>query len=201
VDLYYLHHGDFGPNDQYLHGAADALHRLQKEGKIRHVGQSAYAEADFEKAVPIVKPVTLQSWAHALDDHFIRPGCRLQGLMEKHGLSFVAFSPLAQGLLLDKFDPDRPPAFEDGDIRKNQGKFNPESLRRLKPKLEKLKQRFGGSVEALAGVALNYVLSMPRVCCAIPGFRNERQAACNVAAAGKALSADDVRFVQAALAD
>src|SRR3954471_13485560 len=35
IDLYYLHHGDFGPNAQYFHGAADMLDRLLKEGKIR----------------------------------------------------------------------------------------------------------------------------------------------------------------------
>jgi aryl-alcohol dehydrogenase-like predicted oxidoreductase len=49
-------------------------------------------------------------------------------------------------------------------------------------------------------LAINYVLAFPRVCCAIPGFRNERQARCNVQGAGKYLSAEDVKYVREALA-
>ena len=57
--------------------------------------------------MPVVKPAVLQSWAHALDDQFIRPGRALQNLMEKFGMTFVAFSPLAQARLLDKYDPQQ----------------------------------------------------------------------------------------------
>jgi aryl-alcohol dehydrogenase-like predicted oxidoreductase len=49
-------------------------------------------------------------------------------------------------------------------------------------------------------MALNYILAMPRVACVIPGFRNDRQAKCNIAGAGKAFSADDVKSVQDVLA-
>lgn len=199
VDIYYLHHGDFGLNAKYLPGAADMLDRLVKEGKVRIKGQSAYSEDDFERAVPVVNPAVLQSWAHAMDDHFIRENGRLQKLMEKHGCTFVAFSPLAQGLLLDKFDPKNPPTFEEGDHRRNAKKFTTEELEKLKPRLEKLKKRFGSTVEDLAAMALNYLLAHPRVCCVIPGFRNERQARCNIAGAGRHLSADDVKYVREAL--
>jgi myo-inositol catabolism protein IolS len=188
IDIYYLHHGDFGPDAKYLQGAADMVHQLKKEGKIRHIGQSAYSEADFERAVPVVKPVVLQSWAHALSDQFIRPGGRLQKLMDAHNLSFVAFSPLEQGLLLGKYDPKNPPTFE------------PENLAKLAPKIDKLRARFGPATDDLVRVAINYVLFMPRVCCAIPGFRNDRQARSNLSAAGKYLTADDVKYVQDALA-
>src|SRR5208282_5811361 len=128
IDIYYLHHGDFGPDAKYLPGAADALDRLQKEGKIRVKGQSAYSEADFERAVPVVKPTVLQSWANALDDHFVRPGSPLQKLMDQYQITFVAFSPLAQGLLLDKFDPASPPQFEPGDHRQGNKRFQTEEL-------------------------------------------------------------------------
>ena len=69
----------------------------------------------------------------------------------------------------------------------------------LKPKLEKLKSRFGDKIEDLASVALNYLLAHPKVCCVIPGFRNEKQAAVNLAADGRTLSADDLAFVRATL--
>jgi myo-inositol catabolism protein IolS len=200
IDLYYLHHGSFGENDRYLHPAAEALQQLKKEGKIRHIGQSAYSDAEFEKAVPVIKPVVLQSWANAMDDSFIRPGSRVAKLMEQYNLAFVAFSPLAQGLLLDKFDPDNPPSFEEGDHRRGSQRYSPEELRKLKPKLAKLKARFGESTDALVSVALNYVLAMPRVCCVIPGFRNDRQARANAGGAGKYLSVDDVKYIQQSLA-
>ncbi|HYO08482.1 MAG TPA: aldo/keto reductase [Tepidisphaeraceae bacterium] len=200
VDVYYFHHGDFGPGDRYLPAAAETMDRLVTEGKVRIKGQSAYSAADFEKTVPVVRPAVLQSWAHALDDQFIRPGSRVSNLLAEHGMTFVAFSPLAQARLLDKFDPTKPPQFEPGDHRKDSKAFSSAEIARLKPKLEKLKSRFGATTEDLASVALNYVLAHPHVACVIPGFRNERQARTNLKAAGRALGEDDVKFVREALA-
>ena len=200
IDLYYFHHGDFGPDAKYLHEAAATMDKLVEEGKVRLKGQSAYSADDFEKTVPVVKPQALQSWAHALDDGFVRPDSRVSKLMEEHDLTFVAFSPLAQARLLDKYDPANPPQFEPGDHRKGSDAFGAQAIAALKPKLQKLKERFGDSTEDLAAVALNYVLAQPRVACVIPGFRNERQARCNISAAGRALSEDDVQFIRETLA-
>jgi myo-inositol catabolism protein IolS len=197
LDIYYFHHGSFGP---YLHEAAAVMDALVKEGKVRVKGQSAYSYEDFAKAVPVVKPSVLQTWANALDDQFIKAGSPLQKLMEEHNLVLVAFSPLAQGLLLDKFDPENPPKFEEGDWRSVNDKFGKENLRLLKPKLAKLKEKFGSSIENLSAVAQRYVLNHPRVACAIPGFRNERQVACNLAADGFTLSDADVEFIRKTLA-
>ncbi len=201
IDIYYLHHGDFGPDGKYLQGAADTLDALVQEGKVRVKGQSAYSVSDFERAVPVVKPQVLQSWAHALDDGFVRPDSPLQKLMDEHNLSFVAFSPLAQARLLDKYDPENPPEFDEGDNRRGNGGFSGPELAKLKPKLQKLKDRFGDSTDDLVAVALNYILAQPRVACVIPGFRNPRQAQSNVNAAGKSLSTEAVDFVRQTLAD
>lgn len=43
----------------------------------------------------------VQSWAHALDDQMCGESGRVDLLVQKHGLSLVAFSPLAQGGHLD----------------------------------------------------------------------------------------------------
>jgi len=196
IDVYYFHHGDFGKNGEYLQEAAAVMDQLVQEGKVRIKGQSAYSADDFERIVPVVNPQVLQSWAHALDDQFVRPGSRVSNLLQERGMSFVAFSPLAQGRLLDKYDPKNPPQFEPGDNRRDKESFSGETLAALQPKLQKLKARFGETTEDLAAVALNYILAQPDVACVIPGFRNERQARCNVAAAGRALSADDVAFVR-----
>ena len=200
IDLYYFHHADFGPNDQYLDDAVGVMNRLVEEGKVRYKGQSAYSEEDFERVVPVVQPQALQSSANALSDDFIRPGSRLQGLMDEHDLALVAFSPLAQGRLLDKYDPKNPPQFEPGDHRRGSDSFSAEALAALKPKLEQLKTRFGSTTEDLAAMALNYVLAHPRVACVIPGFRNERQAKCNVSGAGRALTDEETDFIRETLA-
>lgn len=196
VDLYYFHHGNFGPQDKYLSGAVEVMDNLVKEGKVRCKGLSAYSANDFLRLTPVVKPAVLQSWANALDDQFIRPGSPVDKLMAEHKISFVAFSPLAQGRLLDKYDPSKPPEFEPGDHRKNSKAFGAEAIAALKPKLEKLKTRFGSKTEDLAAMALNYCLAHPRVCCAIPGFRNERQARCNLVAAERSLSPADLDFIR-----
>lgn len=193
VDIYYFHHGSFG---EYLAEAAATLDALVQEGKVRVKGQSAYSAEDFERAVPVVKPMVLQSWAHALDTQFLAPGSRVANLLDEYKMSFVAFSPLCQGILLDKFDPAHPPRFDEGDHRREDKRFTPEFLRGMKPKLEKMKERFGNTTEELASVALNYVLQFPNVACVIPGFRNERQVRCNLAASGRTLSPEEVAFIQ-----
>ncbi len=198
IDIYYFHHGSFGTDEQ-LQAAADTMDALVKEGKVRVKGQSAYSAEDFARAVPVVQPQVLQSWANALDPQFIEPEGVVGRLLAERGMSFVAFSPLGQGLLLDKFDPENPPKFAEGDHRGGKEEFGVENLRSLKPKLQQMKARFGQDVSDLSAVAQRYVLNHPNVCCTIPGFRNERQVAANLAAANRELSEDDMRFIEALL--
>jgi aryl-alcohol dehydrogenase-like predicted oxidoreductase len=195
LDIYYFHTAAFGDADRYLDDAVATLDDLVAEGKVRLKGQSAYSDADFLRVVPKVEPHVLQSRAHALDLGAIRPGSPVHDLMEKRGISFVAFSPLAKGILLDRFDPGRPPQFEPGDHRADRPEFTPAALRNVQPKLTRLKQRFGATTEDLARVAMQYVLAQPHVACVIPGFRNEAQARCNLAAADRPLSKEDLTFV------
>lgn len=199
IDIYYLHHGNFGKNNEYLEAAAETLDQLVAEGKIRLKGQSAYTAAHFKTAVPVVKPTVLQSWAHALDAQFIEPNGPVGKLLADNELSFVAFSPLNKGILLDKFDPENLPQFEDGDHRKGSPKFSPENLNALKPKMAKMKERFGERISDLASVALRFVLNFPQVACVIPGFRNERQVSSNLAVMDRKLSASDMTFIKSLL--
>lgn len=201
IDIYYFHHGTFvgqtvdGREHDYLHEAAETMRALVKEGKVRAVGQSAYSDEDFERAVPVVRPDVLQSKANMRYDPFIRPGNKVPALMEKYGCSFVGFGPLDQGILLDKFDPENPPKFVEGDYRNNRKDMQADSLRELKPKMVQLRSRFGDSIEALSSAACRFVLGHPNVCSTIPGFRNARQAMCNIKGANDpALSPADVEF-------
>lgn len=196
IDLYYFHHGNFGENDRYLGDAIETMRKLKKEGKIRLVGLSAYSNADFERLVPQVDPDVLQSWAHSMDDQFIREGTPVRKLMDERKIRFVAFSPLNQGILLGKFDPENPPKFDEGDHRRGDKRFTKEELLRVRPKIEKLKERFGGDVKDLARAALQYLLANPSVCCVIPGFRNLKQVEVNLSGWDKPLASEDVAFIR-----
>ncbi len=192
LDIYYFHHGSFG---EHLEDAAATMRDLVKEGKVRAVGQSAYSDADFERAIPVVRPDVLQSKANMRYDVFIRPGSVVQKLMTEYGCSFVAFGPLDQGILLDKFDPDNPPRFEEGDVRRSRKDFVPQKLREIKSKVQQVKMRFGSTTEDLASAACRWVLAHEHVCSVIPGFRNEKQAKCNLRGAkDPPMGAGDVEF-------
>ena len=196
IDLYYFHHGYFGDNDEYIDDAVEVMYRLKEEGKIRLIGQSAYSDEDFEKLVPKVKPDVLQSYAHAIDNHFVADDQPVRNLLEKEQMSFVAFSPLAQGLLLDKYDKNNPPKFESGDHRIRNEKFQIDYLTKLEPKIEKLKEHFGSTIEDLARLALQYLLHYEIVGSVIPGFRNLKQVEVNLNAADNPLSDDEFEFVK-----
>src|SRR5690606_18159447 len=126
-------HGDFGENDKYLDDAIDVMNKLREEGKIRLIGQSAYKNEDFVKLIPKVKPDAIQSFSSALDDRFLKDDSPTRKLLDQYNISFVAFGPLAQGILLGKYHAGNPPNFEPGDHRANADRFKPENLAKLEP--------------------------------------------------------------------
>lgn len=212
IDLYYFHNPYFadwphplnsrapvGPDmPGNIADAAATMQDLVREGKVRVVGQSAYSAEEFERTIPITRPRVIQSRASMLVDACIRPDSPVQRLMSEGDIRFVAFGPLGQGLLLDKFDPDRPPSFEEGDVRGVNEAFTPDRLRALKPRMQQIKQRFGSNIEDMASAAIRFVASHANVASVIPGFRNERQARCNVArASAPPMTAEDLEFCRA----
>lgn len=196
IDLYYFHHCYFGDDgNEYLDEAVETVRCLQREGKIRYVGLSGYAEEEFLDVISKVDPDVLQSWADIEHDEFIRVGSPLRKLMDERGLGYVAMMPLGQGRLLGKYKSTDPPTFANGDNRQDNVSFSKESLAVLEPRIEALRQRFGRDICDLARVALQFVLYQPIVSCVIPGFRNVAQVECNLKAAGMPLSEDDIAFI------
>ncbi|MFH0733066.1 MAG: aldo/keto reductase [bacterium] len=195
IDLYYFHHGNFGQNDCYLEDAIEVMYKLKEEGKIRFIGQSAYSNDDFCKLVPKVKPEVLQSSANALDDHFVADGTPVRKLLEDNQISFIAFGPIAQGVLLGKYNKDNPPKFEEGDHRKNAERFTVGFLTKVEPKLEALKQKFGSDIKDLARAALQYMLHYSVVGSVIPGFRNIEQVIINLSAQDKPLTDEEFKYI------
>ncbi len=196
IDLYYFHHGHFGENDCYLLDAVDMVNRLKEEGKIRYIGQSAYSINDFLKLIPIVKPVAIQSSASAADDKYVADGSPVRKVLEEQNISFIAFGPLMQGILLGKYSKDNPPVFEDGDHRKNAPRFSVEALANIEPKIEALKSKFGSDVKSLARAALQYLLYYNVVGAVIPGFRNLNQVITNLDAQDKPLTDEEFNFIR-----
>jgi len=200
IDLYYFHHGYFGRNDEYLDDAVEVMYRLRDEGKVRLIGQSAYSNEDFQKLIPKVNPDVIQSYANAMETVFIEDNSPTRKLMEENQISFVAFRPIGQGLLLGKYNKENPPKFEDGDHRKGLERFSAEYLAKLEPKIEKLKAKFGSSIEDLARVALQYLLHYNFMGAVIPGFRNLQQVKVNLSAMDKPLTDDEFEFVKGVFA-
>jgi myo-inositol catabolism protein IolS len=196
IDIYYFHHGNFGESDMYLDDAVEVIYKLKEEGKIRVIGQSAYSHEDFVRLVPKVKPEVLQSAASAIDDKFVREGSPTRQAMDKNNISFIAFGPVAQGLLLNKYDKNNPPKFDPGDHRANAPRFSKENLEKLEPKLQKLVTRFGGTTEELARMALQYLLHYEVVGSVIPGFRNLKQVKANLAGKDNPLCREEFDYIR-----
>ena len=201
IDIYYFHHGHFGDRNEYLDDAAEVMYRLKDEGKVRLVGQSAYSHEDFQKLIPKVKPDVIQSYANAMERKFINEGTPTRKLMDDNKISFVAFRPIGQGLLLGKYNKDNLPQFQDGDHRKGLSRFSKENLEKLEPKLQKLKDKFGASQEELARVAMQFLLHYKIMGAVIPGFRNLHQVKVNLSAMDKPLTDDEFEYVKSVFAD
>lgn len=196
IDLYYFHHGNFGTDDEYLDDAIEVMLKLREEGKIRIIGQSAYSQKDFVKLIPKVKPDVLQSQSNAIDEGVLQDNSPTRLLMEKYNISYVAFGPVAQGLLLGKYHSGNPPQFDQGDHRANQERFKAENLARLEMKIEKLKDKFGPSNQELSRAALQYLLYYKQVGSVIPGFRNLEQVKANLSGMDNPLTDEEFIFIK-----
>ena len=195
IDIHFFHNTNFGDNDINLEPASEMMRQLKQEGKLRTIGQSGYGYQDILRASAVTKPDVLQFHYNAFGNSFDKPGTNLFEWADSQDLGMVLFGPVAQGILLDKFDPENPPQFGDGDIRKGNSGFTKEKLLEMRERLQPLKQRFGGSVDELVRVALQFALAQSKNATVIPGFKNIRQVESNASAAGKPLSTSDVAFV------
>src|SRR3989338_4346424 len=117
-----------------------------------------------------------------------------QKLKEEGKIRYIGLSDWS-----DKYDPNHPPQFEAGDNRLYSRKFKKDFLQNLKPRLQKIKERFGAETKDLAAVALRYLLKNPVVGCVIPGFRTLSQVQCNLSAAALDLSDEDVLWIRKTL--
>lgn len=192
LDLYYFHHCDFGPNDEYFDGALEVMHRLRDEGKVRLIGLSDWDASKIMKFVERVDPDVVQPYRNVVDDEYESSG--LKAWVDSHDLGVAFFSPLKHGLLLGKYD--QPVEYGEGDFRSNVADFrDPSAIERYKTAAAEMRRRFAAHPEAVLAALTGALLAANPTACVLLGQRNPRQVAA-AAAAGEALSVEEAEVVR-----
>jgi L-glyceraldehyde 3-phosphate reductase len=191
VDIFYSHRFDATtPLEETASALADIVHR----GKALYVGISSYSAAKTREMAKLLAergtPLLIHQPSYNMFNRWIEHG--LLDATEEVGAGVIAFTPLAQGLLTNKYLSGVP-----ADARVNKpggGSLRPahlaeENLVRVRA-LAKIAERRG---QSLAQMAIAWVLRDPRVTSALIGASSVRQVEENVAALGKlAFSAEEL---------
>ncbi|MDL5350802.1 MULTISPECIES: aldo/keto reductase [unclassified Microbacterium] len=102
VDIFYSHRDD--PTTP-LEDTIGALHTLVQQGKALHVGISSYSAHRTVEAAAIARslgtPLAIHQPAYSIVNRWIEDG--LTGALQQEGMGAIAFSPLSQGVLTDKY--------------------------------------------------------------------------------------------------
>lgn len=190
VDIFYHHRPD---PDTPLEETVGALADMVGSGKTIYVGFSNYPAELLWKAVTMMEekysihPVLDQVRYSIVDRHIEEDGL-LQAVADL-GMSVSVFSPLAQGLLTDKY--------LTGDIPENsrakENRFLKEETitSQLVARLNVLNEIAEARGETLSEMAISFILRRPEVATVIIGARNSEQIRANLNALGKSREFSD----------
>jgi L-glyceraldehyde 3-phosphate reductase len=177
VDIFYSHR--FDP-DTPLEETMGALDTAVRQGKALYAGISSYSPAKTREADAILRslgtPLLIHQPSYSMLNRWIEDG--LLDVLGELGVGCIVFSPLAQGMLTDKYLNGIP-----SDSRAAQsGSFSPdllsdEALERIRG-LNEIAQQRG---QSLAQLALAWTLRDPRVTSALIGASSVAQLEANVA--------------------
>src|ERR1700676_644422 len=116
VDIFYSHR--FDPNTR-LEETMGALDTAVRQGKALYVGVSSYSAERTEEAIEILSalgtPLLIHQPSYSLLNRWIEDG--LLDVLEHHAVGSIVFSPLAQGLLTDRYIDGIP---EDSRVRRGE---------------------------------------------------------------------------------
>lgn len=166
VDIFYSHRPDPAtPLAETMEALAQAVH----QGKALYVGISSYTPEQTRTAYEILKSMGITCLIHqpsySLFDRWIEDG--LLDLLDELGMGCIVFSPLAQGILTDRYL-DGIPA--DSRAAKPTGFLKPEQITDEKmDKVKKLAQIARRRGQTIAQLALAWVLRRDTVTSAIIG--------------------------------
>ena len=181
VDIFYSHR--FDPRTP-LHETMGALDAAVRAGKARYVGISSYGPQRTEEAARILHelgtPLLIHQPSYSLLNRWIEQG--LLDVLEREGVGAIVFSPLAQGLLTDKYLEG---VQEDSRVRRGNyfsaELISEENLARVRA----LNEIAGRRGQTLAQLAISWALRDERVTSALLGASSVQQLEQNVAALQK----------------
>lgn len=179
VDIFYSHR--FDP-DTPLEETMMALDHAVRSGKALYVGISNYSAEQTAEAISILKslgtPLLIHQPSYSMLNRWIENG--LQDVLADNGVGSIAFTPLQQGLLTNKYLNGVP---EDSraassSVFLNAQDITPEALRKIRA----LNQLAAARGQSLAQLALAWVLRGGKVTSALIGASRVSQIEDNVAA-------------------
>ncbi len=158
VDIFYHHRPD---PDTPLEETMGALAHAVKSGKALYVGISNYNAEQADKAITILKDLGIHCLIHQPRYNMLdrRPEQGLYDVLEKHGVGAIPYSPLAQGLLSDRYlngIPEDSRAAGSSVFLKHDAAFD-ETIEKSR-KLAELAEKRG---QTLAQMALAWLLKSP----------------------------------------
>jgi L-glyceraldehyde 3-phosphate reductase len=171
VDIFYSHRYD---PDTPLEETLGALDIAVRQGKALYAGISSYSAARTEEAALIIRelgtPLLIHQPSYSLLNRWIEED--LLDVLGQEGIGAIVFSPLAQGMLTDKYLDGIP-----ADSRAAEGRFltadmlDEQTLTHVRA-LNDLARSRG---QSLAQMAIAWALRDPRVTSALVGARNVAQ--------------------------
>jgi len=187
VDIFYSHR--FDP-DTPLEETMGALDTAVRSGRALYVGISSYSPEHTREAVEILRSLGTRLLIHqpsySMLNRWIEDG--LLDVLGEEGIGCIGFSPLAQGVLTDRYlsgIPEGSRASRSGSLHQDQ--LNEQTLAKVRA-LNEIAARRG---QTLAQLALAWTLRDPRVTSTLVGASSVEQLENNVAALGRLELSDD----------
>ena len=185
VDLYQCHRYDSGTP---LEETMEALTRAVESGKARHIGFSEWPADKIREAIDLSKSRGFAKFVSSQPQYSLvwrEPEEEVIPLCADNGISQIVWSPLGQGVLTGKYDPDSPPPPGTRATSEEMGGF---IERLMQPDLLRAVQRLKPIAEeaglTLPQFALAWVLREPNVASAITGASRPEQVLENAHASG-----------------
>jgi L-glyceraldehyde 3-phosphate reductase len=193
VDIFYSHR--FDPETP-LEETMGALDHAVRQGKALYVGISSYNSRRTKEAVAILKrlgaPCLIHQPSYSMINRWIEED-RLLDTLEAEGVGAIVFSPLAQGLLTDKYLAGVPAGSRATENRfLKRAMLSPENTERAR-QLDAIAKRRG---QTLAQMALAWALRDKRVTSALIGASSPEQVADSVKALDNlSFAADELKEI------
>lgn len=190
IDLYYQHRIDKKVPAEEVAGV---MSELIKEGKITHWGISEANEEYLRKADAVCHVTAVQNRYSMM----YRDYESLFPVLDELGIGFVAFSPMANGLLSGKYDSQS--SFSADDYRSVMPQFTAKAMEENKELFSVLKKLAEDKNAALSQISMAWMLCKKPWIVPIPGTRKTERMKENAGAADIILSESEVAALDKAL--